>query len=185
MDRPPPLTVVVFVSATGVVSHKGILVTRESCPDIKWLVPDRRYVLTSSTRQDGASGRHFLHLSNLSDVFHAIRDGALSGVTEVRFSAPRRNPWLQRPNESKTAAKKRRKRVAAALRYQMAQLVADGTEEQQCLCFGSRAVAWMPVEMGTGVGLVGTHATVPSSFVWGKHEFDSALVNAVRELDVE
>jgi|AACY02.2.fsa_nt_gi hypothetical protein len=185
MDRTPPLTVVVFICADGAVSHKGVLVTRECCPDIKWLVPERLYVLTSSTRQDATSGRHFLHLSNLSDVFHAIRDGALSGVTEVRFSALRRNPWLQRPNESKTTAKKRRKRVAAALRTLMAQLVANDSEKQRCVCFSSRAVTWMPMEMGTGVGLVGVHETVPSSFVWGRHEFDSALVSAVMDVEVE
>jgi len=185
MERTHPLTVVVFVCANGTVSHKGVLVTRECCPDIKWLVPERLYVLTSSTRKDATSGRHFLHISDLSHVFHAIRDGALGGVTEVRFSTMRRNPWLQRPNESKSAAKKRRKRVAVALRSLMAQLVADDSEKRRCLCFGNRAVAWMPTEMGTGVGLVGAHPTVPSSFVWGRHQFDSALVTTVMDMEVD
>lgn len=188
MDIVHPLTLVVYVKSCGDVSHKGIIVTRECCPDIKWLTPGQLYVLTSSTKTGAHVAyktRHFLHLQSLADVEKMIREDALPGVTELRLVPLRRNPWVHRPNESKTTAKKRRKRVASALRKMLWRYVMDEwSHKDACLCLNRRSMAlrWVPMKMVTGPGWVASHPSVPPDSVWGTHDFNSSMVHTVNEL---
>lgn len=187
MDSVPPLTVIAFLTPTGDTAHKGILVTRDSCPDIKCLSPGKQYILTSSTRSHSDVGfHHFLHLQAAADVLCAVEEGLLAGVAEIRAVPLRRNPWLQRPNESKTDAKKRRKRVAAALRKLLWRYVTvNSSDGEGCLCFESApALTWIPMEMVTGSGWVASDAAVPPDMVWGQHEFNSEIVYVTRELQM-